>query len=111
MSEDKQPWFKQSQCETCTETQKRIQELTSELKLTIRERNKAADTIDLKNGSLAEIKSLCREMSKALEYCAVDPGLLQPENNRQCAVAMNALAKYNAIFSGEDTALLGGEGK
>ena len=31
---------------------------------------------------------------EALKYCSVDPGLLRPENNRQTAVAMNALAQY-----------------
>lgn len=36
--------------------------------------------------------SLVRECKKALEYCAIDPGYLQPLNNRQCAVASNTLS-------------------
>lgn len=37
-------------------------------------------------------KEEIKRLREALEYCAVDPVLLYPENNRQCVVAMNALS-------------------
>jgi len=38
---------------------------------------------------------------KALEYCSVEPELLRPENNRQCAAASNALNAYRRATEGE----------
>ncbi len=35
-----------------------------------------------------------KALVKALEYCAVEPERLMPEHNRQNAVAINALAKF-----------------
>lgn len=37
---------------------------------------------------------------KALEYCAVEPGLLPAASNRQCAVANNVLAAYKERQNG-----------
>jgi hypothetical protein len=38
---------------------------------------------------------------KALEYCSVEPELLRPENNRQCAAASNALNDYRRATEGK----------
>lgn len=94
MSEDKQPWFKQSQCETCTETQKRIRDL----------------------------EALAREMAKFLKdriTIGSDNVCCEPDGSpdekfglcKQCRKTYELLAKYNAMFPGDGTALLGGEGK
>lgn len=50
--------------------------------------DKASGYLDCLEGP--EVKALV----EALEYCAVEPELLHPENNRQVAVAMNALATF-----------------
>lgn len=45
----------------------------------------------------AALKAKLEKAVKGLKYCAVEPGRLQPENNKQHVVALNTLAEIEAM--------------
>lgn len=51
-----------------------------------------------KDEEIERLRSALEIATKALKYCSVEPGMLRPENNRQNAVAMNALAAIDEVL-------------
>ena len=52
---------------------------------------------DSREAELNSLKNQIEIAEKALVYCAIQPELLQPENNRQCACAYNALNELKVL--------------
>jgi hypothetical protein len=55
------------------------------------------DGHDSREAELNSLKNQIEIAEKALVYCAIQPELLQPENNRQCACAYNALNELRVL--------------
>jgi len=80
--------------------QKEIDSLKSQLADTRESNYGLAQEIIEKDRLLEEQRRLLQKAVEALEYCSVEPDRLRPENNRQCAVAMNALEEIRSSAGG-----------
>lgn len=81
-----------------------IPALESKLKDAEKQSEQLIEELSYANKFKAELESRLEQekqrtniLLKALQYCAIEPGHLHAENNRQHAAAANALAEYRAL--------------